>query len=56
MQLMKLEPMEFSGEPASGELQYKELSKRETPIVGQQVSAISLEEDIQGEPWMRLNS
>ena len=37
VQLMKLEPMEFSGEPASGELQHKELSRRENPIVGQQV-------------------
>ena len=47
VQQMKLEPMAFSGEPASGELQYKELSKRETPIVGEEVEAISLEEDIQ---------
>ena len=56
VQQMKLEPMVFSDEPASGELQHKELSRRETPIVGEEVSAISLEEDIQGEPWMRLNS
>ncbi|MBO5729927.1 MAG: hypothetical protein J6R67_01910 [Treponema sp.] len=34
VQQMKLEPMAFSGEPASGELQYKELSKQENPIVG----------------------
>ena len=56
VQQMKLEPMVFSDEPTSLEFQYKELTKQENPIVGQQVSAISLEEDIQGEPWMRLNS
>ena len=37
VQLMKLEPMAFSDEPASGELQYKELSKQENPIVGEEV-------------------
>ena len=47
VQQMKLEPMAFSDEPASVELQHKELSKQENPIVGQQVEAISLEEDIQ---------
>ena len=56
VQQMKLEPMAFSDEPASGEVQHKELSKQENLIVGEEVSAISLEEDIQGEPWMRLNS
>lgn len=39
LQQMKLEPMAFSGEPASGELQYKELSRRENPIVGEEVGA-----------------
>ncbi len=52
----QLEPIAFSDEPTSLEFQYKELTKQENPIVGQQVSAISLEEDIQGEPWMRLSS
>ena len=47
VQQMKLEPMVFSGEPASGEFQYKELSEQENPIVGEEVEAISLEEDIQ---------
>ena len=37
VQQMKLEPMTFSGEPASGELQHKELSKQENPIVGEEV-------------------
>ena len=36
VQQMKLEPMVFSDKPASGEFQYKELSKRETPIVGEE--------------------
>ena len=36
VQQMKLEPMAFSGEPASGELQHKELSRRENPIVGEE--------------------
>ena len=39
VQQMKLEPMAFSGEPASGELQHKELSKQENPIVGEEVEA-----------------
>ena len=39
VQQMKLEPMAFSGEPASGEFQYKELSKQENPIVGEEVGA-----------------
>ena len=39
VQQMKLEPMVFSDEPASGELQYKELSKQENPIVGEEVAA-----------------
>ena len=39
VQQMKLEPMVFSDEPASGELQYKELSKQENPIVGEEVEA-----------------
>ena len=39
VQQMKLEPMAFSDKPASGELQYKELSKQENPIVGEEVSA-----------------
>ena len=39
VQQMKLEPMAFSGEPASGEFQYKELSKQENPIVGEEVAA-----------------
>ena len=39
LQQMKLEPMAFSGEPASGEFQYKELSKQENPIVGEEVAA-----------------
>ena len=39
VQQMKLEPMAFSAEPASGELQYKELSKQENPIVGEEVEA-----------------
>ena len=34
---MKAEPIEFAAKPASLESQYKELSKREIPIVGQQV-------------------
>ncbi|MDY4832506.1 MAG: M15 family metallopeptidase [Treponema sp.] len=40
LQQMKLEPMEFSGEPASGELQYKELSEQENPIVGEAAAAV----------------
>ena len=36
VQQMKLEPMAFSDEPASGELQHKELSKQENPIVGEE--------------------
>ena len=48
VQLMKLEPMEFSGEPASGEFQYKELSRRENPIVGQQVEDV---EYVGGDEW-----
>ena len=39
VQQMKLEPMAFSDKPASGELQYKELSKQENPIVGEEVAA-----------------
>ena len=39
VQQMKLEPMVFSGEPASGEFQYKELSEQENPIVGEEVEA-----------------
>ena len=37
VQQMKLEPMAFSDKPASGEFQYKELSKQENPIVGEEV-------------------
>ena len=47
LQQMKLEPMEFSGEPASGELQYKELSEQENPIVGEEVAA----EYVGGDEW-----
>ena len=47
VQQMKLDPMVFSDKPASGEFQYKELSKQENLIVGEEVEAISLEEDIQ---------
>ena len=39
VQQMKLEPMAFSDEPASVELQHKELSKQENPIVGEEVAA-----------------
>ena len=41
VQQMKLDPMVFSDKPASGEFQYKELSKQENPIVGEEVEAIS---------------
>lgn len=37
VQQMKLDPMVFSDEPASGEFQYKELSEQENPIVGEEV-------------------
>ena len=37
VQQMKLDPMVFSDKPASGEFQYKELSKQENPIVGEEV-------------------
>ena len=47
LQQMKLEPMAFSGEPASGEFQYKELSKQENPIVGEEVAA----EYVGGDEW-----
>ena len=36
VQQMKLDPMVFSDKPASGELQHKELSKQEIPIVGEE--------------------
>ena len=39
VQQMKLDPMVFSDKPASGEFQYKELSKQENPIVGEEVEA-----------------
>ena len=38
-EMMKAEPIEFAAKPASGELQHKELSRRENPIVGEEVAA-----------------
>ena len=38
-EMMKAEPIEFAAKPASGELQYKELSEQENPIVGEEVAA-----------------
>lgn len=47
VQQMKLEPMAFSGEPASGELQHKELSKQENPIVGEEVEDAEYEGEME---------